>query len=262
MTTNASASTVSNPALADDEEYSDDGFDSQNLRYNCNQLRAKIREFLGEKEMTLKEFLEECQVNPGSYYRFMELNGRDRGAGNTTYYGASRFFYRRDRRAKIEKRKQKANDKKRKASEHREEKAKKARDGLDLLKRIQETVLGDEDENGFPPVYDDCDEIRKKISEFQGEKIVTQAAFLKAMGNVSANSLRSFMSMKRGAGSGAANVVYRKGYVFFEKKRTLEGGNKTKKRLENEKKQGPDGFELRHDDGKRYYLVSELQQTV
>ncbi|OWZ01170.1 hypothetical protein PHMEG_00027503 [Phytophthora megakarya] len=208
--------------------------------------------------MTLKEFLKECGVNPGPYYRFMDLNGRDRGAGNTTYLGASVFFYRREKRVKMDKKKQKANDKKRKATEQRETKAKKKKDGLDLLKHIEETELEDEGENGFPPVYDDCDEIRKKVSEFLGEKIVTQAAFLKTLGNVSTNSLRSFLSMKRGAGSGAANVVYRTAYVFFEKKRILEGGEKTKKRLDNEARQGPDGFELRHDDGKRYLLFSEL----
>ncbi|ETM99029.1 hypothetical protein PPTG_24517 [Phytophthora nicotianae INRA-310] len=43
----------------------------------------------------------------------------------------------------------------------------------------------------------DCDEMRKKINEFLGEKIITQTAFLKALGNVSANSLRSFISLKR-----------------------------------------------------------------
>ncbi|ETI55266.1 hypothetical protein PPTG_19043 [Phytophthora nicotianae INRA-310] len=83
--TSTSASTEPAPALVDDEEYSDDGFDSQNLRYNCNQLHAKIREFLGTKEMTLKEFPKECQVNPGPYYRFMDLNGRGRGDGNTSF---------------------------------------------------------------------------------------------------------------------------------------------------------------------------------
>ncbi|POM71915.1 Hypothetical protein PHPALM_11455 [Phytophthora palmivora] len=214
------------------EEYSDDGFDSQDLTYNCNQIRARIRNFLGTKEMTLKEFLKECQVNAGPYYRFMDLNGPNR--------------------AKIDKKKQKVNDKKRKATEQRDEKAKKFKNGLGLLIRIQETDLDDDE------VYDDCDDIRKKISEFLGEKIVTQTAFLKALGNVSTNSLRSFMSMKRGAGSGAGNVVYRTAYVFLEKKRILEGVKKTKKRLDNEAKQGPGGFELRHDDGKRFYLASEL----
>ncbi|KAG6971141.1 hypothetical protein JG688_00004559 [Phytophthora aleatoria] len=70
----------------------------------------------------------------------MNLCGPARGAGNTTFHGASLFFYRRERRVKMEKKKLKPKDKKRQASEQREEKAKKARDGLDLLQRIKETV--------------------------------------------------------------------------------------------------------------------------
>lgn len=186
--------------------------------------------------MTLKDFLKECRVNSSPYYRFMNLKGPDGGASNSTYLGSSLFFYRRERRAKLDKKKQKTNEKKRKAIEQRAEKAKKAKDGADLLKRIEETQLEEEGEYGYAPVFDDCDEIRKKVSVFLGEKLVAQAAFLKALGNVSANSLRSFMSMKRGARSGAANVVYRTAYVFFEKKRILEGGKKTKKRLDNEAK--------------------------
>ncbi|KAG3117697.1 hypothetical protein PI124_g8592 [Phytophthora idaei] len=133
-------------------------------------------------------------------------------------------------------------DKKRQASEQREEKAKKARDRLDLLQRIKETVLEDEDENGNVTVYDGCSDIRKKISEFLGEKLVTQAAFLKALGKVSVNNLHYFMGTRLGAWSGAATVVYRTAYVFFEKKRIVEGGVKTKKRLEYEELTDPEGF--------------------
>ncbi|KAF4040343.1 hypothetical protein GN244_ATG07538 [Phytophthora infestans] len=165
------------------------------------------------------------------------MSGPAKGAGNTTLHGASLFFYRREKRAKIEKTTQNSKDKKRKAAEQREEKAKKKKDGLDLLERIEEIEL--EDEN--VPVYDDCDDIRQKISEFLGEKIVTQAAFLTALG-VSANNLHYFMGIRRGARSGAETVVYRKAYTFFEKKRIIEGGAKTKKRLENEERTGPKGF--------------------
>ncbi|KAH7485387.1 hypothetical protein KRP22_006535 [Phytophthora ramorum] len=49
--------------------------------------------------MTLAVFLKECKVNPGSYYGFMNLKGADNGCANNLYYGASLFFYRRERRA-------------------------------------------------------------------------------------------------------------------------------------------------------------------
>ncbi|KAG7381621.1 hypothetical protein PHYPSEUDO_005779 [Phytophthora pseudosyringae] len=246
--------TAPSAAVDAQEDFSDDGFDSQDLKYNCNQIRVRIRKFLVTKEMTLKDFLKECRVNPGPYYRFMDLNGPDRGAGNSTYLGASQFFYRRERRAKMDKKNQKASDKKRQAVGNERRRRRSQRPDW-ICFNVFKTLNWKTRVNAAVPR---CMTTAQEDQRVLGEKIVTQAAFLKALGNVSANSLRSFMSMKRGAGSGAANVVYRKGYVFFEKKRIMEGGKKTKKRLENEAKQGPDGFELRHDDGKRYYLVSEL----
>ncbi|EEY67847.1 uncharacterized protein PITG_18245 [Phytophthora infestans T30-4] len=206
---------------------SEEEFDEENpewSKWNCNQIRTKIRNFLGTKEMTQTAFLKLCDINSNSYYRFMNLKGPYSGCDNQTYEGAAIFFYRREKKEKTEKAKLKAlkpQDRKRKATE-----------------KIQDVELPDMDEDGTVAVYDDCDEIRKKINFFLGEKTVTKAAFMRALGDINSNSLRSFMNLKRGAGSGAANVVYRTAYIFFEKKRILEGGKKTKKRLDNEKKQG------------------------
>ncbi|KAG7382298.1 hypothetical protein PHYBOEH_010538 [Phytophthora boehmeriae] len=231
---------------AEDEDYSDEEFDEDNpewAKWNCNQIRTKIRNFIGTKEMTQSAFLKLCDINSNSYYRFMNLKGPYSGADNQTYEGAAIFFYHRERDEKKKKAEQKAAnaamsraDKKRKATEERAEKAKKAKkskDGDDLLKRIVE------------------------IQFFLGEKLTTKAAFLRALDNIQANSLRSFVNLKRGAGSGAANVVYRKAYVFFEKKRILEGKKKTKKRLENEAEQARNGFPLRHDNGMRLVFVGK-----
>ncbi|OWY94830.1 hypothetical protein PHMEG_00035331 [Phytophthora megakarya] len=206
--------------------------------------------------MTLNEFLKECQVNSGQYYRYMNVNGPAKGAANRTFIGASKFFYRREKRAKMEK-KQNPNKKRKITTEEREEKVKKKRNGQDLLDRIEDIEL-EAGENSHPPIFDDCDDIRIKISEFLGEKIITQTAFLESLsvnGKVSSGSLRNFLGMRRGACSGATNVVYRKAYIFFEKKRILEGGEKTKKRLENEAKLGPEGFQLSFAGGKHYKMV-------
>ncbi|POM71917.1 Hypothetical protein PHPALM_11464 [Phytophthora palmivora] len=242
---------------------SDEEFDEDNpewTKWNCNQIRTKIRNFLGTKEMTQTAFLKLCNINSNSYYRFMNLKGPYGGCNNQTYEGAAIFFYRREKKEKKEKAKLKAlkpKDRKRKATEEKEEKTKKLKTGDELLKKIHEVQVPEMDEEGNVPVYDDCDEIRNKINYFLGEKIVTKAAFLRALGDVNSNSLRSFMNLKRGAGSGAANVVYRTAYVFFEKKRILEGGKKTKKRLDNEAKQGRKGFPLRHDNGMRWVYVGK-----
>ncbi|KAK1943171.1 hypothetical protein P3T76_005808 [Phytophthora citrophthora] len=244
------------------EEESEEEFDEDYpewAKWNCDQIRTKIRNFLGTKEMAQTAFLKLCDINSNSYYRFMNLKGPYSGSENQTYEGAAIFFYRREKTEKEEKAKLKAmapKDRKRKATEEKEQKTKKRKAGDDLLEKILAVEITDTDKDGDIPVYDDCDEIRKKINFFLGEKTVTKAAFLRALGHVNSNSLRSFMNLKRGAASGAANVVYRTGYVFFEKKRILEGGKKTKKRLENELEQGGHGFPLRHDNGMRWVTVA------
>ena len=48
--------------------------------------------------------------------------------------------------------------------------------------------MGDDDE----PVYDDCNEVRRKITAFLRTGRMTQTAFLKALG-VNSNSHRHFM---------------------------------------------------------------------
>ncbi|KAG6971120.1 hypothetical protein JG688_00004561 [Phytophthora aleatoria] len=228
------------------ENESEEEFDEENPewgKWNCNQIRTKIRNFLGTKEMTQTAFPKLCNINSNSYYRFMNLKGPYGGCDNQTYEGAAIFFYRREKKEKADKAKLKAlkpQARKRKATEEKEQKTKKLKTGDELLKKIQDVELPDMDEDGSVAVFDDCDEIRKKINFSWGKR---------------SNSLRSFINLKCGAGSGAANVVYRTAYIFFEKKRILEGGKKTKKRLDNEKTQGRHGFPLRHDNGMRWVIV-------
>ncbi|OWY98170.1 hypothetical protein PHMEG_00031128 [Phytophthora megakarya] len=208
--------------------------------------------------MTQSAFLKLCNINSNWYDRFMNLKGSYTGCDNQTCEDAAIFFYRREKQQEQEKTKIKAmkpKDRKRKTTEEKEQKSKKLKTGDELLKKIEQVQLPDMDEQGNVPVYDDCDEIRKKINYYLGEKTVTKAAFLRALGDVNSNSLRSFMNLKRDVGSGAANVVYRTTYIFFEKKRILEDGKKNKKRLENEVKQGRQGFALRHDNGMRLVFI-------
>lgn len=251
-----------------DAEDSEEEFDEDNpewAKWDCDQIRRKIRAFLRKDEMTQTAWLRQCDINSNSYYRFMKLKGPYSGNDNQTFEFASIFFYRRERDAAKKKlaEKSKPVDKKRKAAEQlvekekKQKKAKKSSEGAELLQRIADTKLEDEDENGDVPVFDDCDEIRRKINAFLRTGLVTKAAFLRALGNVNSNSLRSFLGLRRGAGSGAANVVYRKAFIFFEKKRILEGKKKSDKRLDNEAAQGPTGFPLRHDNGMRIVFVGD-----
>ncbi|EGZ18979.1 hypothetical protein PHYSODRAFT_499398 [Phytophthora sojae] len=250
-----------------------DAVDPEWRQWSCRDVRLKIRAFLGSRKMTQAAFLKVIDVDASLYRRFMALKGPDEGGSNPTYKGAAIFFYRREQQEKKEEAmkpketkrtaaevnqakqrlKVKPKEKKRKTAGEREEKAKKARDGKELLRRVEDVELPDVDEEGCVPVYDDCDEIRRKIDEFLVEGMVTKAAFLRALGNVNSNSMRRFMSLNRGAG--AANEVYRKAYAFFEKKRILDGEEKTVQRLANEDLQGPEGFP-RH--GVNMYFIEKV----
>ncbi|KAI5800222.1 hypothetical protein DFH27DRAFT_73510 [Peziza echinospora] len=98
----------------------------------------------------------------------------------------------------------------------------------------------------YIPIYDDCNEIRRKIRAFfsnnNTEYRCTQKYFLEVIGNVNSNSYRRFMAAK-GEGGGAENGTYTGSYVFFEKKRVWEGKPKGKKRLDAEV-QYPEGRDL------------------
>jgi len=96
------------------------------------------------------------------------------------------------------------------------------------------------EETGDVPIYDTCDEVRRKIRAFLKRDGVSQAALLRALGRcrpggtpISASSFRMFMDQKGPAAGGQSGVFYA-GYVFFEKVRLRDGKPKSKRREEME----------------------------
>jgi hypothetical protein len=79
-----------------------------------------------------------------------------------------------------------------------------------------------------------------QIKTFLAQEGITKTDFCHyALGGVSTSSLRRFLAGKNQ--DQAVNVVYRRAYVFFEKKRILEGQAKSNARLNNEANH-PRGF--------------------
>ena len=111
----------------------------------------------------------------------------------------------------------------------------------------------------LPPrvaVYDDCNEVRRKIARFLSTSGVTQGAFLSAIGAQS-KSLNDFRRMK-GKGAGAGNKVYHNAYRLFEQQRLLEKKHKSTKRVEAEARWGAEGgYPLEHDSGARWVFGGE-----
>ncbi|PCH33530.1 hypothetical protein WOLCODRAFT_93659 [Wolfiporia cocos MD-104 SS10] len=111
----------------------------------------------------------------------------------------------------------------------------KGKKGKEPAKKIswKDVKLEGEDEDGGVPVYDDCNEIRRKIRLLQKQPDFKITHWLKEIGNVNSNSFGRFMKAT-GPDGGASNGLYYAAYVYFEKVRVAEGKKKTPKRIRNE----------------------------
>ncbi|EJF66589.1 hypothetical protein BD309DRAFT_946883 [Dichomitus squalens] len=99
-------------------------------------------------------------------------------------------------------------------------------------KNWYEVVLDGEDE-GEVPIYDDCNDIRRKIRALQKEPGFKITKWLESIGNINNNSYQRFMKAT-GPTGGAGNGTYYAAYVYFEKRRIAEGKKKTAKRIRTE----------------------------
>lgn len=111
----------------------------------------------------------------------------------------------------------------------------------------------DGDETDNVPVYDTCDEIRRKLTAYLHREGVTQAALLrmihtelregKKTSRLQSSQLTRFLQM-RGANTGNTSVLFYASYVYFEKLRVKQGKPKSKHREEMERIWGEDGFDI------------------
>ena len=220
------------------------------------QVRNDIRKFLAEKTMTKGSWLREIGMNAPSFNKFMANGYKDASylAENGTYLQASRYLARRAVQQKLASCAAPAVKKRAReavaggaAGATASKKQKKAA-AAELLASVCAVALPER-----VPVYDDCDEVRRKVERFLVDSGVTQTGFLRAIG-VHAPSWANFRKM-RGKGSGASNKMYHNAYRFFEQKRLHDKKPKTKGRLESEARWGADGYALEHDYGSGYLFL-------
>ncbi|EPT04213.1 hypothetical protein FOMPIDRAFT_1021923 [Fomitopsis schrenkii] len=111
----------------------------------------------------------------------------------------------------------------------------------------QEIRLSGEDD-GSVPIYDDCDDIRRKIRKLQRTQGFRISYWLRHIGGIKYNSWSRFMKAQ-GPDSGAENGIYYAAYIYFEKVRIVEGKIKTPRREQNE---------LAHPRG---FVIMDLLET-
>ena len=266
---NTSAAAAARP---DDD---DDDCDHETAKWSCDVMRKKIATFLASKEMTQTAFLKACGgIAPNSYGNFMKLKGKWNGTQNGTFWGAQRFFLRRDAEKRAAAAMMPTAEKKRKREHQADEKAANKTQLAELLQKVRALPGPEKSVPCRPPicakncpgtaVYDTCDEVRKKSLELMAATGMTQSAFIKEIG-CHPPSWNSFIKMKSrfdGHNPGAGNSCYWGAYNFLEKVRLVRGEKKSAKRLAAEAKHPPreifnihGGYRLKNDDGTRWVFV-------
>eukprot|EP01112_Ceratiomyxa_fruticulosa_P020530 TRINITY_DN7012_c0_g1_i1.p1 TRINITY_DN7012_c0_g1~~TRINITY_DN7012_c0_g1_i1.p1 ORF type:complete len:206 (-),score=44.25 TRINITY_DN7012_c0_g1_i1:143-703(-) len=124
-------------------------------------------------------------------------------------------------------------------------------EGQLFLDAVWSTELPEDsyDEDGAIKIYDNCNDVRRKINKFMkesSERGITQTALLRLL-SVNSNSYQRFMKLS-GPAAGAENNAYRGFYEFFEKLRVYEKKPKTAARKKAEE-EFPGGHE-RYDQSK------------
>ncbi|CAJ2504331.1 Uu.00g117250.m01.CDS01 [Anthostomella pinea] len=111
------------------------------------------------------------------------------------------------------------------------------------------------EETNQVPVYDSCDEIRKKINAHLKTPGLTQAQFCRDIHaqlnqakskGIQSKQLADFRS-KKGPNAGAKSVVFYSAYVYFEKLRIAQKKPKSSHREKMEEVWGAAGIDREHD---------------
>lgn len=186
-------------------------------------MRRKINNLINSGAMKVGEFQRAINVTSNSYLRFMRQNGAYKGEGCDCFTAAAIFFKKRELEGVKEPRK----------------KIKKAQE--DKLNDVSGVHLEGE-EKGEVPVYETCDEVRKKINAYLRKDGISKAGFLREAAkaafpegkSLSSTSLQNFVG-KKGPSAGNTNGVFYAGYVFFEKLRIRDGKPKSDHRCQMER---------------------------
>ncbi|RYO36253.1 hypothetical protein AA0111_g3183 [Alternaria arborescens] len=175
--------------------------------------------------MKVGEFQKEANITPDAYSRFMSQHEKDKGSKSSVYLVAWAFFKTREIQGI-------------KTTPNKKARSSQGPAQKDSVPSIDDIELDGEKDDKVP-LFDTCDDVRKKINAHLKKPGVTQAAFLRAASTsfhnppktLNARELSAFRS-KKGALNGNTSGVFYGAYVYFEKLRIEEGKPKSKKRQE------------------------------
>ncbi|KAI1099936.1 hypothetical protein F4804DRAFT_65025 [Jackrogersella minutella] len=226
------------------------------INMTCNQVRGKINKLLDNGIMKKGEFCKAIGSNINTVNTFLAKRGSMDGIGSSVYDNAWGWFKQRElaglkmpdvkKRQKIEA--AAATDASVSSVGAGPKGPGKAAAALAPNPDFSNINLPKEETDSVP-IYDSCDEVRKKISAHLQTPGLTAAQLCRDVyAQLNQPSCKSFQSKqlndfrgKRGASAGSSSQIYYAAYVFFEKKRIAEGKPKSQHRLKMEEIWAIDG---------------------
>ncbi|KAH8910350.1 hypothetical protein BR93DRAFT_474822 [Coniochaeta sp. PMI_546] len=221
---------------------------------DCDVVRRKIRAFIDAGEMKVGDFQRAIGVSPSAYSTFMKQDGSSAGQRSATYKNAFAFFKKRELNTSsivtlINR-------------DHSKTVKRAKKDDTAKAWDVSNITLPGEG-HGRVPVFDTCNEIRKKIRAFLKKNGMSQAAFCRELTKmvavegrkVNASSLANFLAQK-GPSGGSVSIVFYAAYVYFEKIRVRDGKPKSQMRQEMESVWGWEGMNIPEEGrgGQRSFL--------
>ncbi|KAI0476377.1 hypothetical protein GGR56DRAFT_467204 [Xylariaceae sp. FL0804] len=227
---------------------STDNFEDEALP-SCNVVRGKITRLLDAGIMTKTEFGAAIGASCNVLNRFLSQRGPTAGSGSSVYYNAFAWFRQREHvglkfpDAKKRQRLEEAAAGPSSGSGGKSSSSSKSSGpAAAALPDISAIELPGEDEDDVP-VYDSCDEVRRKLAaHLRKTPGLTQAQLCRDLyaqlraprcKAIQSKQLADFRAHK-GARGGAKSTVYYAAYVYFEKLRLARGQPKSAHREASE----------------------------
>ncbi|KIM93073.1 hypothetical protein OIDMADRAFT_46391 [Oidiodendron maius Zn] len=169
---------------------------------------------------------------------------RAQRSGSDIYYTAFKFFKRRELQGiKLPKKKVRLADK--------------------AIKNNISCIYLEGEEDLSIPVYDSCDEIRKKIGVYLCKPSVTQAGFLHEIAKVYSEGKKIYIKVlndflgKGGTTSGNISSVFYSSYIFFKKLYISDKRPKSKHRVQIEREYPGEGIDTKQRHDRFWYIEGE-----
>jgi hypothetical protein len=208
-----------------------DDFENDRLP-SCGSIRSKLNKLFDSGVMTKADFCRATGANSNSLNKFLKSKGPYGGSGSCVWRNAYNWFKQREVMGlkMPNPKKRHVDEQKKNDADGTTSKGASSAKGATDLPDISDIYLPHEEIDEVP-IYEDCDEIRRKINAHLRTSNVTQAQFCRDLyaqfkapkcKGIQSKQLSDFRSAK-GSNAGAKSAVYYTAYVYFEKLRIAQG---------------------------------------